>query len=869
MLVNARDVLRSNLRASSGYWSGLLGAVALLIPSLLLLLTTQAQGKPQRRVLILYESNPNSPLVKLVDDGIDAALNNSSYQIEFYREYFETASFPDPADQQEFREFYVHKYRNRQPDVIIAVGPSPLRFMVEKHKQAFPGAPVVFCLPNRIPLEGTIDPDFTGVQGDIAPAKTLDVGLHLLPDTKHVVVVVGTTPFDKQQLAAIRNELMPYESRIDISYFTDFLMPDILDRLGHLPPNSIVLLGAFGRDAAGNVYTSDQSGPMFVSAAKVPVFSLNDRHLNHGEVGGDVANAVEQGKIAGGMALRLFNGEKPKDIAPVKDEATYEFDWRALKRWGLQETALPPGSIVLNRPPTFWEQNRKYAVATIFVLLAQTAAIVALLWHRARRRKAEQKVRESQEQLSGIVRSAMDAMITVDEQQRIVLFNAAAEEMFGCPQNEAIGSGLDRFIPQFFLQHHEEYLRRFGESAVTARSMGALGSLWAVRRSGQEFPIEASISQAESGGKKLFTAIIRDITERRRTEEAIRESEERFRLVANTAPVMIWMAGPDNLCTYVNQTWLDFTGRSLQEELGEGWLAGLHPEDKQACLEGCNRASGQRKPHEMEYRLRRRDGEYRWILDSSVPRFDVDGSFAGYIGSGIDVTARKQAKDALASVSRKLIEVQEQERRRIARDLHDDISQRLALLVFDVGELQEDYSGSADDRNRRLAEINLQIEEISTGVQSISRQLHSPQLEYLGLVVAMQSFCRDFSKRQGMEVDFFHDQIPNPAPYEISLCLFRILQEALHNAAKHSKVRHVEVRLDTSSNQLCLTIADRGAGFDYQAAMLKGGLGLLSMQERVRMVNGTMEIQSEPMAGTIVKVHVPFTSSNASERVAS
>lgn len=869
MLIDAQRRPRPDVRRSSGEWAGGRLAVGLFVSCFLLLLTIQAQGKPERRILILYESSPNSPLVKLVDDGIEDALNHSAFGIEFYREYMETASFPDPSEQREFREFYARKYRNRRPDVIIAVGPSPLQFMIEAHKQSFPGVPVVFCLPNRTPIGGPVDPDFTGVQGDIAPAKTLEVGLRLRPDTKHVVVVAGTTPFDRQQLAAIHEQLTSYENRLEISYVTDFTMPDLLDRLRHLPPHAIVLLGALGRDAAGNRYTTDQSGPMVVSAADAPVFSLNDRNLNHGEVGGDVANAVEQGKIAGGMAVRLLNGEKPKDIAPVKDEATFEFDWRALKRWGLKETALPPGSIVLNRPPTFWEQYGKYALATIFVFLAQTAAIVALLWHRSRRRKAEQRVRESEEQLSGIVRSAMDAIVTVDEQQRIVLFNNAAEEMFGCPQSEAIGSGLDRFIPQTIFQHPAEYVRRFGESAVTARAMDAPGLLWAVRRNGQEFPIEASISQAESGGKKLFTAIIRDIAERRRVEEAIRESEERFRLVANTAPVMIWMAGPDNLCTYVNQTWLDFTGRSLEEELGAGWLEGLHPEDKQACLESCNRASEQRKPHEMEYRLRRRDGEYRWILDSSVPRFDADGGFAGYIGSGIDVTARKQAKDALAGVSRKLIEVQEQERRRIARDLHDDISQRLALLVFDIGELQDDHSSSADDRNRRLAEINLQIEEISTGVQSISRQLHSPQLEYLGLVVAMQSFCRDFSKRQGVEVDFIHDQIPNSAPYEISLCLFRVLQEALHNAAKHSKVRHFEVRLETSSNQLSLTITDRGAGFDCQVAMLKGGLGLLSMQERVRMVNGTMEIQSEPKAGTTVKAHVPLTSLNASERAAS
>ena len=167
--------------------------------------------------------------------------------------------------------------------------------------------------------------------------------------------------------------------------------------------------------------------------------------------------------------------------------------------------------------------------------------------------------------------------------------------------------------------------------------------------------------------------------EHEQAAHVVRESEERFRLVANTAPVMIWMAGTDRLCTYVNQPWLEFTGRPLEAELGDGWAEGVHGEDLKRCLETYSEAFDQRQSFEMEYRLRRNDGEYRWILDIGVPRFNSDGNFAGYIGSCLDITDRKLAEEALASVGHRLIEAHEEERTWIARELHDDIVQRVAL----------------------------------------------------------------------------------------------------------------------------------------------------------------------------------------------
>lgn len=696
---------------------------------LLCRLGVAADVKPVRRVLILNEVGTSYPLITLVDDGIRTGLAKAPYRIEIYREYLDTVLFPDPADQQLFRDFYIRKYQNRKPDVIVTVGSSPLRFMTEVHRKAFPGVPVVFCFPNAPAATAVRESGFTGVDGTVAAPATVEVALRLFPNTSHLVVVGGVAPYDRLQEALVKQQLKPYEGRLDISYLTDLSTPVLVERLSHLPSHTIVLLTALGKDAAGTSYTSSEAGPLVVGASNAPVFSLVDMHLGHGEVGGYVASAKQQGEIVGDLTLRLLNGEEPEHIPVVSTANAYIFDWRALQRWRLEGKNLPAGSVVLYRQLSFWDSYKWLISCGIALIFTEALLIVGLLWLRAQRRRTETE------------------LAAINDRLRL-----------------AIEAG--RFV-------------------------------------GWDWDIAA-------GTHRWFG----DLTGTAATSSDTYSTDEFYR-----------------------------------------WI---YDADRDVVVARIGEAKRTGKPYVVEFRIRQEDGTLRWLLAKGVFRYASNGDPQQMLGMAVDITERKLAEETVANLTGKLLAAQEKERTRIARELHDDINQQLAMVAILLDGLKQNPPQAQARLRQRLEEVGNRTMEVSASVQGLSHELHSSKLEYLGLIAATQGFCQEFADQHNVEVRFSHQLIPDPLPWEISLCLFRILQGALKNALKHSGTKCFEVRLCGASDAVHLTVRDEGVGFDLDDAMNGHGIGLISMRERARLVNGTISIRSKPGGGTTIDVDVPF-----------
>jgi signal transduction histidine kinase len=217
------------------------------------------------------------------------------------------------------------------------------------------------------------------------------------------------------------------------------------------------------------------------------------------------------------------------------------------------------------------------------------------------------------------------------------------------------------------------------------------------------------------------------------------------------------------------------------------------------------------------------------------------------------MTEARHTQASLRRLSANLINAQEQERTRIGRELHDDVNQKLALVSVGLQQLRDNPS----DVYGRLQELQQELDDISSDVQALSHELHSSKLEYLGVVKGIQSWCKEFAERQRIEIDF-RSEVTSVLPFEVGVSLLRVLQEAVHNAVKHSGVKHVAVQISQHSREIHLTVVDSGKGFDIDSAMQTKGLGLVSMRERVRLLHGTFAIKSRPMGGTAIDVRVPL-----------
>jgi PAS domain S-box-containing protein len=484
-------------------------------------------------------------------------------------------------------------------------------------------------------------------------------------------------------------------------------------------------------------------------------------------------------------------------------------------------------------------------------------------------RNGEQSLRLAMEdrlRLAAIVESSDDAIISKALDGIIVSWNASAQRMFGFSEAEAVGQPIAIVIPDELRDEQKDILQRVtrGECIQHLETVR-------VTKDGKKISVSLTISPVRNSEGVIVGAskIIRDITDRKHAEQILRESEERFRLVANTAPVLLWMSGPDKLCTFFNQCWLDFTGRPLEQELGNGWASGVHPEDLEHCMAIYSGAFEARAEFDMEYRLRRSDGKYRWIVDHGVPRFESDGTFCGYIGSCMDITDRKRTEDSLEELSGRLITAQEEERVRIARELHDDFSQRLALLGIGLGRLWKRRPESEEEERILVQKLWSQTKEITSDVHRLSHELHSSKLEYVGLAQTLKGLCEEISDKYRIQVEFTQRGVLSDIPKDIALCLFRICQESLSNVVKHSQAKQAQAELFSENNEVCLRITDSGLGFDLALRDANVGIGLIGMRERLRLVGGRLSVQSTPMRGTEILAEVPLHESQGNTPIRS
>jgi PAS domain S-box-containing protein len=500
---------------------------------------------------------------------------------------------------------------------------------------------------------------------------------------------------------------------------------------------------------------------------------------------------------------------------------------------------------------------------------ARTQAEAQLLSELARRTRTEDQLgrlnaelRRNQAQLASVIDSAMDAIITVDDQQRITIWNTAAERMFGCPAAAARGQPLERFIPARYRDAHRDHIKAFGQTGATSRAMGALRPLMALRADATEFPIEASISQVAIEGRQLYTVILRDITARLRAETALRTSEERFAKAFQIGPVaMVISTVAGGRILDVNHSFLRLFGSTRDALLGQftTTIDLLVNSGDQARAVALLRQQG--AVHDLEIAIRTADGATRDVL-LSTDTLQL-GDELCLITALYDISERKQGELALRAssqqlqdLSRRLVAIQEVERRHLARELHDEIGQMLTGLNL----LLE--TGSAFSHLAlvtRLREAQAVVTELTSRVRTLSLDLRPSMLDDLGLLPALLWHFERYTTQTQVRVAFKHRGLDQSLDPLLAIAVYRVVQEALTNVARYAQVGEVSVAVWTKGSLMVVSVEDCGRGFELEPALAaRHSSGLAGMQERVALLGGRMLIDTAPGQGTRLLAELPL-----------
>jgi PAS domain S-box-containing protein len=364
----------------------------------------------------------------------------------------------------------------------------------------------------------------------------------------------------------------------------------------------------------------------------------------------------------------------------------------------------------------------------------------------------------------------------------------------------------------------------------------------------------------------LILGLVINLRRRRLAERSLSESEARLSLAAASANAGLWSMSVDTGQVWVTDKIRELFGFSPHVELHyDDFLRMIHLEDREGVHRTLQQAMQSGEDFSNDYRVLRADGSVRWIASRGRLQLSKAGKPSRMMGTSVDISARKITEETLrrqeqdlSKLTGRIIYAQEEELRRLSRELHDDLTQRLAALALDAALIEKQLNPAQPQAVQDLRDLRTNLSEVAEEVHDLSRQLHPSILDDLGLVHAVQAECAAFTKKTGIDLSFMPDAIPDSIPQQLALCLYRVIREGLQNIAKHSRAAAASITLQGLSDGIRLLIQDKGIGFEPKEVKKKVGIGLSSMRERVRLVNGTISFKSQPGQGAAIDVFIPI-----------
>jgi signal transduction histidine kinase/ABC-type uncharacterized transport system substrate-binding protein len=690
-----------------------------------------ATAAEPKRVLVLHSFGWNFQAEDAFADYLRTDLaEQSPYPLDSYEVLLEIARFGDGERDEAFAGYLRALFATHPPDLIVTLVSPAARFIQRHRRDLFPSTPVIFAaLDPRAIKDATLTANDTTVAVSTDLNAYIENILRTLPNTTTLAVVIGDAPIEKFWVNELHQAFHPFEGRVKPVFMNDLSFGEILNRVAALPPASAIYFGDLVIDAQGIPHRQEEVLSRLHAVANAPIFGQYDYQLGGGIVGGPLLSIRTLSRKTAEVAAQILGGASPGDIkTPPQKLGAPEFDWRELRRWGIQQADLPPDSTISFREPTLWEQYRWYILAAAGFSGLQGILIVGLLLNRLRLRRAHDRLRTSEEGMS--------------------LAAIAAKLRFW---------------------------------------------VWDIPRD----EVRASASDWSSGNW--------------------------------------YSAHPVHFDQFIDV---------------------VHPDDRASLRQAVRGALEGDGRYETEYRVMVSDSTVRWIAARGRIEFDQNGKPRQLRAISIDITERRRAEDEARDLNGRLITAHEDERARLAHALHDDVTQRLALLAIDAGQKEKGLGDTI--AGQAMHSIRHDLVQLSEDVHALSYALHPAILEDLGLIEALKAECARFGAVEGIPTSFrATDEVHEPIG-ALSLCLYRVAQEALRNVARHSSASSVEVELRAAGGGLELAVHDNGVGFDPTRKQARPSLGLAGMRQRLFLVDGELLIDSAPGGGTTIVARAPL-----------
>lgn len=487
-----------------------------------------------KRVLILYSFNNDQGLYSGFDRVLRSELRmRVKDRLEFYTEYLDLIRFPEETHADEMVQLLKLKYAQKKPDLLIPVSYSAVQFLTRKGRDIFSATPMVALFNQRRLddlkqyIESNPGQSITGVGSIDDPAATLGLALQLQPDTRHVAVLVGSSPLEHYWLDQLQHDLGSYSVKVDLRFLTGKPIDELLQEISALPPHSIVLTTFFFQDASGQFFRTEDVLDMITRDAHVPIYGIYSSYIGHGIVGGCIVNPEVTGRKIADLAGAVLNGENARKIPFVLDDSGENtVDWRELKRWDISERRLPPSTVQLYRQPSVWERYRIVVFAIVGFIVLQSLLIVGLIVNIRRRRRAENDLLREKTVADAVIES-LPGVFVLQDHERNVRWNRNAETKLRYKPSEVKPFGN-------IAEQHQERVQAVREQVLEDGSGQFEADL--LLRNGKTAPFYVSAQRVNLEGKPYFTAVGLDLTERERTRQALRESEAALRSFIENAP---------------------------------------------------------------------------------------------------------------------------------------------------------------------------------------------------------------------------------------------------------------------------------------------------------------------------------------------